>query len=86
MEKGMKVAILFNLFLIAIVLLLTTFIGCRDSYIAGYALSPDTTQTSTALKVIYDQDSVVHWYVKIYEGDIWCYIHNQYEQVKHVRR
>ena len=82
----MKIAILFNLFLVAILVILSMFIGCKDAYIGGYALSPDTTQSTTALKVIYDQDSVAHWYVKIYEGELWCYLHNQYEEVKHVRR
>ena len=87
MEKEMKVAILFNLFLIALLLFMSVFIGCRDAYIGGYSLSPDTTtHNSTIFNEIVDSDSSVHWYVKVYDGELWCYYHNRYEVVKRVRR
>ena len=61
--------------------------GCKGSYISGYALDPDTTRhNSTIFNEIIDADSSVHWYVKVYDGEIWCYYHNQYEEVRRVRK
>lgn len=62
-------------------------IGCKGSYIAGYSLDPDTTNhNSTIFSEVTDSSGYVHWYVKIYDGELWCYFHNRYEMVKRVRR
>jgi hypothetical protein len=61
--------------------------GCKGSYIAGYSLDPDTTDhNSTIFSEIIDSTGHVHWYVKLYDGEVWCYFHNRYEMVKRVRR
>mgnify|MGYP003112913804 CR=1 FL=1 len=80
-----------TIFLRLIIFLLGIFItislpNCKGSYIAGYELSPDSTHNSTIFNIIYDQDSTFHWYIKLYDGELWCYYHNKYEQVKHVRK
>jgi len=69
-----KILLLFVFFLLA---------GCKGAYISGYSLEPDTSyQYSTIFNVIYDQDSTFHWYVHLYEGEIWCYYHSRYEMLR----
>ena len=72
---------------ILVLLIIAYGMGCRDTYIAGYSLNPDTTtHNSTIFNEIVDADSSVHWYVKLYDGELLCYFHNRYEMVKRVRR
>ena len=85
--KQLQMSIGIYLFSIFMLCVLLFSIGCNGSYIAGYSIDPDTTKhNSTIFNEIVDSDSSVHWYVKVYDGELWCYYHNQYEIVKHVRR
>ena len=61
-----------------------TFSGCRGASIYGHQIIPDvnTENNSTVFYEIYDLDSTVHWFVHLYDGEIWCYYHNRYEMVK----
>jgi hypothetical protein len=84
-----KIKISLSIYIVSI-LTLCVFafsMGCRGSYISGYSLDPDTTNhNSTIFNEIIDSDSSLHWYVKLYDGELWCYYHNRYEMVKRVRR
>ena len=85
--KQLQMSIGIYLFSIFMLCVLLFSIGCNGSYIAGYSLDPDTTDhNSTIFSEITDSTGHVHWYVKIYDGELWCYFHNRYEMVKRVRR
>ena len=75
-----------NISLLFVLIAISSFINCKGSYFGGYSVNPDTTYNSTIFYEIYDQDSTIHWYVYMYEGENWCYRHNRYEEVKNVRR
>ncbi len=63
------------------------FTSCSNSNFLSSQINPDSTHYSTIFHEIVDQDSIVHWYVKLYEGTHWCYYHHKYEEVKRrVRR
>jgi hypothetical protein len=62
------------------------FTSCSNSILLGSQVKPDSTHYSTIFNEITDQDSLVHWYTNIYEGNNWCYYHHQYEEVKNARR
>jgi len=84
-----KIKISLSIYIVSILTLcLFAFnMGCRGSYISGYSLDPDTTNhNSTIFSEITDSTGHVHWYVKLYDGEVWCYFHNRYEIVKRVRR
>jgi len=51
--------------------------------IAGYEINPSDTTKNTVYIEIMAHDSTQHWYVdKIRHGDNWCFLHNQWEDVK----
>jgi len=85
--KQLQMSIGIYLFSIFMLCVLLFSMGCNGSYIAGYSLDPDTTDhNSTIFSEVTDSSGYVHWYVKIYDGELWCYFHNRYEMVKRVRR
>ncbi len=71
---------------IACIIALRIFIGCQALATTSYPVHLDSTHYSTIFNEIYDQDSTVHWYTKLYDGTNWCYYHHTYEEVKSVRR
>ena len=63
------------------------FTSCSNSNLLSNNVKPDSTHYSTIFNEIIDQDSITHWYTKLYDGTHWCYYHHKYEEVaKSVRR
>ena len=47
----------------------------------GYAL--DEEYSPSVFQTIVDQDSILHYYnATMYSGQMWCYKHSKYEEVK----
>ncbi len=60
-------------------------VSCSSGWsVGGYELTPADTTGNTVFIEIMDTDSVIHYYYNgIYETN-WCWIHEQYEDVKKV--
>ena len=60
-------------------------VSCSGGWsVGGYELTPADTTNNTVFSEIMDTDSIVHYYYDgIYETN-WCWIHEQYEDVKKV--
>ena len=85
-KKEIKVYIITYIVFLLCMLIAVLFTSCSNSNLISSKVKPDSTQYSTIFNEIIDQDSVVHWYIKLYEGNQWCYYHHQYEEVvKNVR-
>ena len=70
------------------ILILTMFMSSNcgaGTSICGYELQPSDTLNTAFVEVV-AHDSTTHWYIRLYEGENWCYLHNRYEEVKSVRR
>ena len=85
-NKYFKRMFFMNITILFILFIASSAVSCKGSYFGGYALQPDTTRNLAVFHEIYDQDSTIHWYIHMYEGENWCLRHNQYEEVKNVRR
>lgn len=60
-------------------------VSCSGGWsVGGYELTPTDTTNNTVFMEIMDTDSVIHYYYDgIYETN-WCWLHQQYEDVKKV--
>ena len=77
-----KVFAVFIMILIVILVIVVSFTGCNSGWsVAGHDITPKDTSNTVFIEIL-DQDSVMHWYAKIYNGENWCYNHSQYEMVK----
>jgi hypothetical protein len=82
--KKIQMSLGIYLFSILMLFVLIYGMGCKSS-ITGQNIAPDSTHYSTIFNEIIDQDSVVHWYTNLYDGNKWCYYHHQYEDLRNVR-
>ena len=58
--------------------------GCSGWSVMGYAL--DEEYSPSVFQTIVDQDSILHYYnATMYSGQMWCYKHSKYEEVKVIR-
>ena len=66
------------------ILLLISFVGCSQGWsVAGVQITPQDTVINTAFIEIISHDSTQHWYAnKIYNGDNWCHLHDEWEYVE----
>ena len=69
----------------ALLLLSLANVSCSSGWsVGGYELTPADTTNSTVFIEIMDTDSVIHYYYNgIYETN-WCWMHQQFEDVKKV--
>ena len=80
--------------LIKVILIVTTIFSifilsaCNGGWsVAGVDISPSDSVNANFM-IIFDQDSVKHWYVRttanggILVGDNWCHRHEQWEKVE----
>lgn len=60
-------------------------VSCSGGWsVGGYELTPADTTNNTVFIEIMDTDSTIHYYYNgVYETN-WCWIHEQYEDVKKV--
>jgi len=65
-------------------LFLMNILGCSQGWsVGGIQITPQDTVTNTAFVEITSHDSVQHWYAnKIYNGDNWCHLHDEWEYVE----
>jgi hypothetical protein len=65
-------------------LFLINILGCSQGWsVGGIQITPQDTVTNTAFIEITSHDSTQHWYAnKIYDGDNWCHLHNEWEHVE----
>ena len=58
--------------------------GCSHGWsVAGVQITPQDTVINTAFIEIISHDSTQHWYAnKIYNGDNWCHLHDEWEYVE----
>ena len=63
---------------------LINILGCSQGWsVGGIQITPQDTVTNTAFVEITSHDSVQHWYAnKIYNGDNWCHLHDEWEYVE----
>jgi hypothetical protein len=68
-----------------IFLLFITITGCGTGWsVGGYQITPQDTVSNTVFIEIMGTDSVVHYYYNgLYETN-WCWMHQQFEDVKKV--
>ena len=81
-RKGIKFYIITYIVFLLCMFIAVLFTGCSNSNLVSSKVKPDSTHYSTIFHEIVDQDSVVHWYTKLYEGTHWCYYHHKYEEVR----
>lgn len=69
----------------ALLLLNLANVSCSSGWsVGGYELTPADTTKNTVFIEIMDTDSVVHYYYNgLYETN-WCWMHQQFEDVKKV--
>jgi hypothetical protein len=69
----------------ALLLLNLANVSCSSGWsVGGYELTPADTTRNTVFIEIMDTDSVVHYYYNgVYETN-WCWLHEQFEDVKRV--
>lgn len=69
----------------ALLLLNLANVSCSSGWsVGGYELTPADTANSTVFMEIMDTDSVIHYYYNgLYETN-WCWMHQQFEDVKKV--
>ena len=67
---------------IIFLLFISTNLNCSSGWsVGGYELTP--TDTNTVFIEIIAKDSTMHWYAgKLYRGDNYCILHNQWEEVR----
>tara|TARA_R100000655_G_scaffold20448_1_gene42163 strand:- start:152 stop:394 length:243 start_codon:yes stop_codon:yes gene_type:complete len=65
-------------------LFLINILGCSQGWsVGGIQITPQDTVTNTAFVEIISHDSTQHWYAdKIYNGDNWCHLHDEWEYVE----
>ena len=70
---------------VIIFLFLITIIGCSQGWsVGGVVLTPQDTVQNTVFIEIMDADSNMHYYHgKIYTSSNWCWLHNEFEDIKH---
>ena len=86
-KKEIKVYIVGYITFLLCMFICIILTGCPNSNLISSQVKPDSTHNSTIFHEIVDQDNKIHWYVKLYEGNHWCYYHHRYEEVrKNVRR
>ena len=58
--------------------------GCSQGWsVGGIQITPQDTIKNTAFIEIIAHDSVEHWYAnKIYSGENWCHLHDEWEYVE----
>ena len=64
--------------------LISLFSSCSSGWsFMNYQLTPSDTTKNTVLIEIVAHDSTKHYYAKtVFHGDNWCYLHNEWENVK----
>ena len=69
---------------VIIFLFLINILGCSQGWsVAGVQITPQDTVINTAFIEIISHDSTQHWYTnKIYNGDNWCHLHDEWEYVE----
>ena len=69
---------------VIIFLFLINILGCSQGWsVAGVQITPQDTVINTAFIEIISHDSTQHWYAnKIYNGDNWCHLHDEWEYVE----
>ena len=69
---------------VIIFLFLINILGCSQGWsVAGVQITPQNTVINTAFIEIISHDSTQHWYAnKIYNGDNWCHLHDEWEYVE----
>ena len=65
-------------------LFLINILGCSQGWsVGGIQITPQDTVINTAFVEIISHDSTQHWYAnKIYNGDNWCHLHDEWEYVE----
>ena len=65
-------------------LFLMNILGCSQGWsVGGVQITPQDTVINTAFIEIISHDSTQHWYAnKIYNGDNWCHLHDEWEYVE----
>ena len=59
-------------------------LACNQGWsVGGIQITPQDTVINTAFIEIISHDSIQHWYAnKIYNGENWCYLHDDWEYVE----
>ena len=70
---------------VIIFLFFITITGCSQGWsVGGVVLTPQDTVQNTVFIEIMDADSNMHYYHgKIYTSSNWCWLHNEFEDIKH---